>query len=99
MHCVKFVICNVNKMLKNDLSCLCCFCLNFDYKNCVNMAWTKATTTTWGYFAIHVSSQTTKKEVSENPHLRTINPRKLLSLCDTTTFVLVQSQVLHNSRT
>ncbi len=50
-----------------------------------------------GYFVIHISSQTTKKEVSENPHLRTTTPRKLLSLCDTTTFAPVQSQVLHNS--
>jgi hypothetical protein len=57
------------------------------------------TTTTGGYFAIQISSQTTKKEVSENPHLRTITPRKLLSLCDTITFAPVQSQVLHNSRT
>jgi len=57
------------------------------------------TTTTGGYFAIHISSQTTKKEVSENPHLRTIPPRKLLSLCNTKTFAPVQSQVLHNSRT
>jgi hypothetical protein len=57
------------------------------------------TTITGGYFAIHISSQTTKKEVSENPHLQTITPRKLLSLCDTITFALVQSQVLHNFRT
>ncbi len=57
------------------------------------------TITTWGYFVIHISSQTTKKEVSENPHLRTITPRKLLSLCETITFAPVQSQVLHNSWT
>ncbi len=39
LHCVKFVsILNVNKMLENDLSCFCCFCLNSDYKNCVNLA-------------------------------------------------------------
>jgi hypothetical protein len=57
------------------------------------------TTTIGGYFVIHISSQTTKKKVSENPHLRTITPRKLLSLCDTITFALVQSQVFHNSRT
>jgi len=57
------------------------------------------TTTTGGYFAIHISSQTTKKEDSENPQLRTITPRKLLSLCYTITFAPVQSQVLHNSRT
>jgi hypothetical protein len=57
------------------------------------------TTTTKGYFAIQISSQTTKKEVSENPLLRTIIPRKLLSFCDTITFTPVQSQVLHNSRT
>jgi len=57
------------------------------------------TTTTGGYFAIHISSQTTKKEDSENPQLRTITPHKLLSLCDTITFAPVQSQVLHNSRT
>jgi hypothetical protein len=29
----------------------------------------KFTTTTGGYFAIHISSQTTKKEVSESPPL------------------------------
>ncbi len=58
-----------------------------------------STTITGGYFAIHISSQTTKKEVFENPHLRTITPRKLLSLCDTITFTPVQSQVLCNSRT
>jgi hypothetical protein len=57
------------------------------------------TTTIGGYFAIHISSQTTKKEVFENPHLQTITPRKLLSLCDTITFAPVQSQVLHNSQT
>jgi len=57
------------------------------------------TTTTGGYFAIHISSQTTKKEVFKNSHLRTITPRKLLSLCNTTTFAPVQLQVLHNSRT
>jgi len=57
------------------------------------------TTTTGGYFAIHISSQTTKKEVFENLHLRTITPRKPLSLCDTITFAPVQSQVFHNSRT
>ncbi len=59
----------------------------------------KCTTTTGGYFAIHISSQTTKKEVFENPHLQTITPCKLLSLCDTITFAPVQLQVLHNSRT
>jgi hypothetical protein len=57
------------------------------------------TTTTGGYFVIRISSQTTKKEVSENLHLRTITHRKLLSLCDTITFAPVQSQVPHNSRT
>jgi len=57
------------------------------------------TTTTGGYFAIHISSQTTKKEVSESPPLQTIIPRKILSFCDTKTFAPVQSQVLHNSRT
>ncbi len=57
------------------------------------------TTTTWGYFVIHISSQTTKKEVSESPPLWTIIPRKILSFCDTKTFAPVQSQVLHNSQT
>ncbi len=57
------------------------------------------TTTIGGYFAIHISSQTTKKEVSESPPLQTIIIRKLLSFCDTITFAPVQSQVLHNSRT
>jgi hypothetical protein len=57
------------------------------------------TTITNAYFAIHISSQTTKKEVSESPHLRTIIPRKLLSFCNTITFAPVQSEVLHNSRT
>jgi hypothetical protein len=57
----------------------------------------KYTTTTGGYIVIQISSQTTKKEVFENPHLRTITPRKLLSVCDTITFAPVQSQVLHNS--
>jgi hypothetical protein len=55
------------------------------------------TTTTGGYFAIQISSQTTKKDVSEIPLLRTIIPRKLLSFCDTITFAPVQSQVLRNS--
>jgi len=49
------------------------------------------TITTGGYFAIHISSQTTKKEVSESPPLRTRTLRKLLSLCDTKTFAPVQS--------
>jgi hypothetical protein len=57
------------------------------------------TTTTWGYFAIQISSQTTKKNVSEISLLRTIIPRKILSFCDTITFAPVQSQVLRNSRT
>ncbi len=57
------------------------------------------TTTTGGYFVIQISSQTTKKEVSENSLLRTTIPRKLLSFCDTITFAPVQLQVLHNSRT
>jgi hypothetical protein len=57
------------------------------------------TTTTNGYFVIHISSQTTKKEVPKSPHLRTIIIRKLLTFCDTITFAPVQSQVLHNSRT
>jgi hypothetical protein len=59
----------------------------------------KCTTTTWGYFAIQISSQTTKKDVSEISLLRTIIPCKFLSFCDTITFVPVQSQVLRNSRT
>jgi hypothetical protein len=57
------------------------------------------TITTGGYFAIQISSQTTKKEVSESPLLRTIIPRKLLSFCDIITFTPIQSQVLRNSRT
>jgi hypothetical protein len=57
------------------------------------------TTTTGGYFAIQISSQTTKKDVSKIPLLQTIILRKLLSFCDTITFALVQSQVLHNSQT
>jgi hypothetical protein len=56
-----------------------------------------STTTTGGYFAIQISSQTTKKDVSEIPLLQTIIPRKLLSFCDTITFAPVQSQVLRNS--
>jgi hypothetical protein len=48
---------------------------------------------------MQLSSQTTKKEVSESPLLRIILHCKLLSLCDITTFAPVQSQVLHNSRT
>jgi hypothetical protein len=57
------------------------------------------TTTTWGYFVIQISSQTTKKDVSEISLLQTIIPCKFLSFCDTITFVPVQSQVLRNSRT
>jgi hypothetical protein len=60
---------------------------------------TTVTTTYWGYFAIQISSQTTKKDVSEISLLRTIILRKFLSFCDTITFVPVQSQVLRNSRT
>ncbi len=56
------------------------------------------TTTTGGYIAIQISSQTTKKEVSENPPLRAIIPHKLLSFCDTITFAPVQLQVLRNYR-
>jgi hypothetical protein len=61
--------------------------------------WALITTTTGGYFVIHISSQTTKKEVSESPPLQTIIPRKLLSFCNTITLTPIQSQVLHNSRT
>jgi len=57
------------------------------------------TTTIGGYFAIQISSQTTKKDVFEIPLLRTIIPRKLLSFCDTITFAPVQWQVLRNSQT
>jgi hypothetical protein len=57
------------------------------------------TTTIGGYFAIRISSQTTKKEVSKSLLLRTIILCKLLSFCDTITFVPVQSQVLRNSGT
>jgi hypothetical protein len=57
------------------------------------------TTTTGGYFAIQISSQTTKKDVSEIPLLQTIIPRKFQSFCNTITFAPVQSQVLRNSRT
>ncbi len=74
------------------------FFFSVDFFQFMNL-WTKLTTTTWGYFAIRISSQTTKKEVSENSLLRTIIPRKLLSFCDTITFTPVQSQVLRNSGT
>jgi hypothetical protein len=57
------------------------------------------TTTTGGYFAIQISSQITKNEVSESLLLRTIIPRKFISLCDTITFAPIQLQVLRNSRT
>jgi hypothetical protein len=57
------------------------------------------TTTIGGYFVIQISSQTTKKDVSEIPLLRTIIPCKFLSFCDTITFAPVQSQVLRNFRT
>jgi hypothetical protein len=70
--------------------------------HCIYSLWMlmdKFTTTIGGYFAIRISSQTTKKEVSKTPLLRTIIPHKLLSFCDTITFVPVQSQVLCNSRT
>jgi hypothetical protein len=56
------------------------------------------TTTKEGYIAIQISSQTTKKKVSENPQLRTTISRKLLSSYETITFTPVQSQVLRNSR-
>ncbi len=46
------------------------------------------TTTTWGYFAIQISSQTTKKDVSEIPLLRTIIPRKFLSFSGGFSFFL-----------
>ncbi len=69
-------------------------------KKCDNFfGWPSYTTITGGYFAIQISSQTTKKEVFENSLLRTIIPRKLLSFSDTITFAPIQSQVLHNSRT
>ncbi len=56
------------------------------------------TTTKEGYIAIQISSQTTKKKVSENPQLQTTISRKLLSCYETITFAPVQSQVLRNSR-
>jgi hypothetical protein len=43
LHCVKFIkICDVNKMLKKDLSCFYCLCFDCNYKDCMNLAWTKA---------------------------------------------------------
>jgi hypothetical protein len=57
------------------------------------------TITIGGYFAIQISSQTTKKEIVESLLLRTIIPHKLLTFCDTITFAPIPSQVLHNSRT
>jgi hypothetical protein len=85
--------------LRPEIQKLCVVRTFVDIEELVGAATELDTTTTGGYFAIHISSQTTKKEVSENPHLRTITPRKLLNLCDTTTFAPVQSQVLHTSRT
>jgi hypothetical protein len=55
------------------------------------------TTTKEGHIAIQISSQITKKSVSENLQFRTTIPRKLLSICETLTFALVQSQALRNS--
>jgi hypothetical protein len=57
----------------------------------------KPTTIKEGYIAIQISSQITKKKVSENPQLRTTISRKLLNSYKTITFAPVQSQVLHNS--
>jgi hypothetical protein len=81
-------------------SCFCNYYLNFcNYNNIFNHIYKEpCTTTKRGYIAIQISSQTTKKEVSENPPLRTIIPCKLLSFCETITFTPVQSQILHNSR-
>jgi len=64
------------------------------------LALTKGTITTTkeGHIAIQISSQTTKKTVSENPQFRTTIPRKLLSLCETLNFAPIQSQALRNSR-
>ncbi len=76
-------------------------CFNLPLKaTMVSMfGWYKTNTTTKeGYIAIQISSQTTKKKVSENPQLRTTISRKLLSYYETITFAPVQSQVLRNSR-
>jgi hypothetical protein len=72
--------------------------LTLKIMNFENVALTKVTTTKEGYIAIQISSQTTKKKVSENPQLRTTIFRKLLSCYETITFAPVQSQVLRNSR-
>jgi hypothetical protein len=71
----------------------------------VNSIWQKShkfnstnTTTKKGHIAIQISSETTKKSVSENSQFRTTIPRKLLSLCETLTFARVQSQALRNTR-
>ncbi len=79
----------VRKLLVLVYDLVCCIC---------DVAFW-STTTKGAYFAIQISSQTTKKKVFESPLLRTIIPRKLLSFCDTITFAPVQSQVLRNSWT
>jgi hypothetical protein len=43
LNCVQSIsIHDVNKMLKKDLSCFYCVCLNCNYKYCMNLTWTKA---------------------------------------------------------
>ncbi len=73
--------------------------LNLNYNMSIRFFATSINTTTKeGYIAIQISSQTTKKKVSENPQLWTTISRKLLSCYETITFAPVQSQVLRNSR-
>jgi hypothetical protein len=75
-----------------------------DYYNLYGMhfwdvdSFDSCTTTKKGHIVIQISSQTTKKSDSENPQFRTRIRRKLLSLCETLIFALVQSQALRNSR-
>jgi len=93
INCCDFVISNIKNLIPQGPPSSCFWFVhtwNASHPNCA---------TTGGYFAIQISSQTTKKDVSEIPLLRTIIPRKFLSFCDTITFALVQSQVFRNSRT
>jgi len=82
---------HLDKDHQNMFLDIACFLVSFNKSTLCRMYWNgndscspmlglqnlKDTTTTGGYFAIRISSQTTKKKVSKSSLLRTIIPRKL----------------------
>jgi len=62
---------NVNKMLKNDLSCFCYFFLDSNYKSCVNLAWTKA----WKIKVLDTNNSQIDPQIATNYYVTILGSR------------------------